>query len=126
MGLAEKPQMEGSIMESEGNRKWVIAGIPLRAPLRPIYPKPAPAEKAKKQRKEEGEGEGEGEGEEEEEEEEYISTPTGEESRISTRQACPAAPRKRKPAAVRCHGGVVREFFTPPDDLESIFIRRVN
>ncbi|KAJ9683378.1 hypothetical protein PVL29_019101 [Vitis rotundifolia] len=99
MGFSEKPQVDGSI-ESEG-KKWVIAGISIRAPLRPVSTKPR---------------------EKESDDEACSTTPTTKEARIPERLPCPPAPRKRRPS--RCHLNGVREFFTPPD-LESVFIRHV-
>ncbi|KAH7834663.1 hypothetical protein Vadar_018386 [Vaccinium darrowii] len=95
--------MEGGL-ESQG-QKWVVAGIPFQAPLKPVFTNPA------EKQAEEGE--------------EYYSTttPTSEEARIPTRTRCPPPPRKRKPSS-RCHYGSVREFFNPPD-LETVFTRRV-
>ncbi|GAB2214300.1 hypothetical protein Droror1_Dr00018642 [Drosera rotundifolia] len=53
------------------------------------------------------------------------TTPTAAESRISVRDVCPPAPRKRKApsgsAWWRFDAG--REFFVPAD-LESVFVRR--
>ncbi|KAK3033068.1 hypothetical protein RJ639_035694 [Escallonia herrerae] len=103
MGLSKKHHQVEGVIESEG-KKWVIAGIAIRAPLRSISTKP---------REEYAE----------EHEEPCSTTPTAKESRIPERLACPAAPRKRRPART-CHYGGVREFFTPPD-LESVFMRHV-
>ncbi|CAB4264265.1 unnamed protein product [Prunus armeniaca] len=90
-------------------QKWVIAGIPLRAPLKPLYTNPVETE-----RDHGGD-----------DVEECSTTPTGEEARIPTRLTCPPPPRKRKAAASKCnYGAGVREFFTPPD-LETVFIRHV-
>ncbi|KAI3452685.1 hypothetical protein Pfo_009349 [Paulownia fortunei] len=102
MGVSEKlHQMDGGAVDSE---KWVISGIALRSPLKPVLTKPLEKKDA---------------------EEDCSTTPTSVESRISSRLACPPAPKKRKPASSRsCHYGGVREFFNPPD-LETIFIRRV-
>ncbi|XP_042499013.1 cyclin-dependent protein kinase inhibitor SMR6-like [Macadamia integrifolia] len=100
MGYPQKPQVDGGL-ESEG-KKWVIAGIPLRAPLRSISTN----------KKDDGGND----------EDECSTTPTSEEARIPERLSCPPAPRKRRPS--RCHFNGVREFFTPPD-LESVFIRHV-
>ncbi|CAL5197233.1 unnamed protein product [Lathyrus oleraceus] len=119
MGYSEKAQVEGGI-ESENNRKWVIAGISLRAPLKPILT--IPIEKQQQQQKEE----------EEEVEivtEEECSTPTNEESKIPTLFTCPPAPRKQKSSLkwnrnYQGSGSVVREFFTAPD-LETVFVRHV-
>ncbi|KAJ8773641.1 hypothetical protein K2173_005887 [Erythroxylum novogranatense] len=100
MGFPEKPQVDGGV-EFDG-QKWVIAGIALRAPLKPIYTSSV---------------------EKESESEECTTTPTGEEAIISSRLTCPPAPRKRKATLKRnCSGA--REFFTPPD-LETVFIRHV-
>ncbi|XP_043707501.1 cyclin-dependent protein kinase inhibitor SMR6-like [Telopea speciosissima] len=100
MGFPQKPQVDGGL-ESEG-KKWVIAGIPLRTPLRSI----------RTNKKDDGDND----------EDECSTTPTSEEARIPERLSCPPAPRKRRPS--RCNFSGVREFFTPPD-LESVFIRHV-
>lgn len=89
--------------EMDGER-WVIAGIPLRDPLKPILTNPL----------ESMESDGE----------DCSTTPTGEGSRIQAKVTCPPPPpRKRKPSLKFAYGRV-REFFTPPADLESLFIRR--
>lgn len=85
--------------DSEG-KKWVIAGIAIRAPLKPISTKDCG-----------------------EDEEARSTTPTARESRIPEKLACPPPPRKRRPSS-SCHFNGVREFFNPPD-LESVFIRHV-
>ncbi|XVF02527.1 hypothetical protein REPUB_Repub04eG0182900 [Reevesia pubescens] len=108
MGVSGKPQVDGGGLESEG-KKWVIAGISLRAPLKPIYTNPVD-QKDKASSDDEGDGS-------------CSTTPTGEEARIPTKMTCPPAPRKRKPS-LKCNYGSVREFFTPPD-LETVFIRHV-
>uniref|UniRef100_A0A2P2IWJ2 Cyclin-dependent protein kinase inhibitor SMR6 n=1 Tax=Rhizophora mucronata TaxID=61149 RepID=A0A2P2IWJ2_RHIMU len=100
MGISEKPQVDGGL-EFDG-KKWVIAGISLRAPLKPIYTNPV---------------------EKDSESEECSTTPTGEEARIPAISTCPPAPRKRK-ATLKCNYSGVKEFFTPPD-LETVFIRHV-
>ena len=102
MGVSGKPQVDGGL-ESEG-KKWVIAGISLRAPLKPIYTNPVEKDKES----------------DDQEDESCSTTPTGEEARIPTILTCPPAPRKRKPS-LKCNYGSVREFFTPPD-LETVFI----
>ncbi|KAJ4974613.1 hypothetical protein NE237_007787 [Protea cynaroides] len=101
MGFPQKPQIDGGL-ESEG-KKWVIAGVQLRAPLRSVN--------TKKKNEEDNDEDG------------CLTTPTSEEARIPERLACPPAPRKRRPSS-RCNFTGVREFFTPPD-LESVFIRQV-
>ncbi|XP_057983339.1 cyclin-dependent protein kinase inhibitor SMR6 [Malania oleifera] len=103
MGFAGKSQAEGGL-ESEG-KKWVIAGISMRGPLKQVCTKAR-------------------EKESEEEEEACSTTPTGKEARIPERLLCPPAPRKRRPAST-CHSNGAREFFITPPDLESVFIPRV-
>ncbi|OWM71508.1 cyclin-dependent protein kinase inhibitor SMR6 [Punica granatum] len=99
MGFPKKPQMDGCL-EPEGKR-WVIAGISIRAPLKPVNTK---------LRLKEGE---------EEDEEPCSTTPTSRESRIPEKLPCPPAPRKRRPPS-KCHLNGAREFFAPPD-LETVF-----
>ncbi|KAJ7953566.1 Cyclin-dependent protein kinase inhibitor SMR6 [Quillaja saponaria] len=111
MGFSEKAQNDGGF-ESDTNRKWVIAGIALRAPLKPLYT--IPVEKVQTDDHINGDVE------------ECSTTPTGEESRIKTTLTCPPAPRKRKPSLNKFNygGSNVREFFNPPD-LETVFIRHI-
>ncbi|KAG9152017.1 hypothetical protein Leryth_002275 [Lithospermum erythrorhizon] len=98
--------MDGVIESSESKKKWVISGISFRSPLKKIHTKLVREEEINYG-------------------EECCTTPTSEESKISTKLlVCPPAPKKRK-ASSRCnnHGAVVRlEFFTPPD-LETVFKR---
>lgn len=102
MGVSGKPQVEGGL-ESEG-KKWVIAGISLRPPLlKPIYTNQEDDDESSCN---------------------STTTPRGEEARIPTTLTCPPPPRKRKPS-LKCNYGSVRDFFTTPPDLESVFIRRV-
>ncbi|KAL7100622.1 hypothetical protein ACP275_08G008000 [Erythranthe tilingii] len=96
MGFSKKHQAEMN-KESEA-KKWLIAGIPIRAPLKPISTKPCT----------------------EEDEDSRSTTPTARESQIPAKFSCPPAPRKRRPT-LTCHFNGVREFFNPPD-LESVFI----
>ncbi|XP_047974579.1 cyclin-dependent protein kinase inhibitor SMR6 [Salvia hispanica] len=96
MGFSKKLELT---KESDA-KKWVIAGIAIRAPLKPVSTNPRDGGAA--------------------EAEEESTTPTARESRIPEKSACPAPPRKRRPASA-CQ--VAREFFTPPD-LESVFMRR--
>ncbi|XVF85038.1 hypothetical protein PTKIN_Ptkin17bG0086500 [Pterospermum kingtungense] len=109
MGVSGKHQADGGL-ESEG-KKWVIAGISLRAPLKPLYTTNRPVEQDREISDDQGDGES------------CSTTPTGEEAKIPTIFTCPPAPRKRKPS-LKCNYGSVREFFTPPD-LETVFIRHV-
>ncbi|AED94550.1 cyclin-dependent kinase inhibitor SMR3-like protein [Arabidopsis thaliana] len=111
MGFSKKSQFEGGL-ESDG-KKWVIAGISIRASLKPVKTKlRAPPEIVT-------------EVEEDcyNEEEECSTTPTAKETKIPELLECPPAPRKRRPA-LKCRSNVVREFFTPPSDLETVFLRR--
>lgn len=103
MGFSSK---DGGL-ESEG-KKWVIAGISVRVPLKSIRTKEKQGFEDEKQGFEE-ENAGDESG----------TTPTGKESRIPEILPCPAAPRKPRPSAICKHGGA-REFFTPPD-LDSVF-----
>ncbi|KAL3501145.1 hypothetical protein ACH5RR_035594 [Cinchona calisaya] len=105
MGFSE---MDGYALDKKETKKWVIAGIALRSPLKPIFTK------------KENDGD--------QEDQECCTTPTSQESRIPTSRilACPPAPKKRKASSrssCNFNGVVVREFFNPPD-LETVFIRR--
>ncbi|XP_055805209.1 cyclin-dependent protein kinase inhibitor SMR6-like [Solanum dulcamara] len=99
MGFSKKIKVEGN---KEENKKWVIAGIAILAPLRSISTKPR---------------------DDSEDEEEFSTTPTARSSRIPERLQCPPAPMKRRTKSM-CHYNSGREFFNPPD-LESVFIRHV-
>ncbi|KAL1564232.1 cyclin-dependent kinase inhibitor SMR3-like protein [Salvia divinorum] len=96
MGFSKKHQIETG-KDSEA-KKWVIAGIAIRAPLKPISIKP---------RDDCSDDEG-------------GATPTARESRIPEKLPCPRPPRKRRPVST-CHFNGAREFFNPPE-LESIFM----
>ncbi|CAN1152251.1 Cyclin-dependent protein kinase inhibitor SMR6 [Linum perenne] len=98
---------------SSDDGKWVISGIHLRSPLKPIYTKIDEVSSC-------------GGGDDDVYGCPQPTTPKGEEARISEKLTCPPPPRKRKATLKRkCNGGGgVREFFTPPD-LESVFVRHV-
>ncbi|KAL2505212.1 hypothetical protein Adt_20833 [Abeliophyllum distichum] len=85
--------------ESEA-KKWVIAGIGIRPPLKSISTKPKEGC---------------------EDYDECSTTPTARESKIPEIFYCPPAPRKQRPSS-KCHFNDV-QFFHPPD-LESVFILR--
>lgn len=107
MGFSEKALQADGGLEIKDGKKWVIAGIPLRAPLKPIHtssPEEWPTSDGQL--------------------EDCSTTPTGEERRIPNKLTCPPAPRKRKPS-LKCNYGGVREFFTPPD-LETVLIQRAS
>ncbi|KAK4763678.1 hypothetical protein SAY87_013116 [Trapa incisa] len=92
--------------EMDGERYWLVAEIPLRAPLRPISTNPC---------MQLGESD---------EEEDRTTTPTAVGSRIPAIVCLPPPPpRKRKPSLKFRYDGA-REFFTPPVDMESLFVRR--
>ncbi|XP_047956999.1 cyclin-dependent protein kinase inhibitor SMR6-like [Salvia hispanica] len=96
MGFSKKHQIQ---MDKDSEpKKWVIAGVAIRAPLKPISTKPCAEDQG-------GGG---------------ATTPTARESRIPEKLPCPPPPRKRRPAST-CHFNGGREFFNPPD-LESIFM----
>lgn len=116
MGFSEKLDLAAALDSEPTTKKWVIAGIPLRAPLKPVYTTKTKSPRLERDRHDGG-------GDDDGEEDCSTTTPTGEESRIPTRLTCPPAPRKRK-ASRKCNYGAVREFFTPPD-LETVFIRHV-
>lgn len=104
MGLSGNPQVDGGI-EAEG-KNWLIAGISLRAPLKPIHTRYVEKEQGNN-----GDDDG------------CSTTPTSHEARIPAKLPCPPAPRKRK-STLKCNYSGVREFFTPPD-LETVFKRHV-
>ncbi|OWM74934.1 cyclin-dependent protein kinase inhibitor SMR6-like [Punica granatum] len=108
MGFSKKSVAEAG-MDPEA-KKWVVAGISIRAALKPISTKTRPKARGTKEEC----------GDEEEEQLSRPATPTGREARIPEQLPCPAAPRKRRPRPTTCHVHRAREFFTPPD-LESMF-----
>ncbi|KAK4753605.1 hypothetical protein SAY87_001709 [Trapa incisa] len=90
--------------EMDGER-WAIAGIPLRTPLKPIITNPL-------------------ESVESDSEDCSSTTPTGEGSKIQAKVTCPPPPPRKRKASLKFRYGGAQEFFTPPADLESLFIRR--
>ncbi|KAL7610889.1 cyclin-dependent protein kinase inhibitor SMR6 [Lactuca sativa] len=99
MGFSKKHQVDGESLEG---KKWVIAGITMRAPLKSLSIK-----KAK---------------EEDDDDDNTISgntTPTSKDSRIPEALPCPPPPRKRRPVST-CHNNGNMEFFTSPE-LDSLF-----
>ncbi|GER29507.1 hypothetical protein STAS_05366 [Striga asiatica] len=98
MGFSKTHQIEAN-KESEG-KKWVIVGVAVRAPLKPI------ATKAREDNSDNGDT--------------CPTTPTARESKLPEKFSCPPAPRKRRPSS-NCNFNGVREFFNPPD-LESVFL----
>lgn len=108
MGYQEiKHQVEVSSAQEAEGRIWMIAGISLRAPLKPI-----------KTRKISGRDSSE-EVEDIKLDIETMKTPTEREARIPEEQHCPPAPKKMKPSLRCCLDGI--QFFSVPD-LESMFI----
>lgn len=126
MGYAGKP-VEGGGGGGEGVesevKKWMIAGIALRSPLKPIFTTKAAPQK-----------------QEEESEEKSLSTPTSEESRIPPcKFQCPPPPPPRKKPKSKSKsksssscgnvsgGGAIRDdrlFTSIPLDFELLFTRR--
>ncbi|KAL6587456.1 hypothetical protein OROMI_000434 [Orobanche minor] len=102
MGFSKKLQAEEVVAESEGKNKWVIAGVSMKAPLKPVSTKAVARDNC------EDDGDA------------CPTTPTARGSKISEKLVCPPAPRKSRPTSA-CHFSGVREFFNPPD-LESVFI----
>ncbi|KVH92796.1 cyclin-dependent protein kinase inhibitor SMR6-like [Cynara cardunculus var. scolymus] len=97
MGFSKKHQADSESMEG---KKWMIAGITLRAPLKPISTKISNEE-------------------DDETSNSGSTTPTSNQSRIPEVLPCPPPPRKRRPVST-CHNNGNREFFTSPD-IDSFF-----
>ncbi|CAL9238029.1 unnamed protein product [Arabidopsis halleri] len=105
MGVSGKAhnQFDGKFGETVEGKKWVITGISLRSPKKPIsFSSSAVADT--------------------EDEDLCPTTPTAASVRIPTVFPCPPAPKKRKPSLKFSYAGA-REFFSPPD-LETVFIYR--
>ncbi|XP_054775932.1 cyclin-dependent protein kinase inhibitor SMR8-like [Prosopis cineraria] len=113
MGFSEKAHLDGAAAFDSDNRKWVLAGISLRPPLKPIYTIPAAVVNDKTPHQDDGD-----------ETDAYCTTPTSEEARLPTTFTCPPAPRKPKPSSKFNFRRGTRQFFNPPD-LETVFIRCV-
>ncbi|KAI3976231.1 hypothetical protein MKX01_019177 [Papaver californicum] len=104
MGLSMKSQVLVDGKETEGNKKWVVAGILVRSPLKAINTN---------KKIEDGDDEEQGCS---------ATTPTSVETRInSERLLCPPAPRKRRPSLKFHSNNKAMDFFNPPE-LESIFV----
>lgn len=97
MGFSKKQHQDG---ESLDGKKWVIAGITMRAPLKSLS--------TKKVKENDDDNTNSGN-----------TTPTTKDSKIPESLPCPAAPRKHRPVST-CHYNGNREFFTSPD-LDSLF-----
>ncbi|CAH8251848.1 unnamed protein product [Arabidopsis lyrata] len=109
MGYSGKPhhQLDGEIRETTDGKKWVIAGIPSRSPLKQINLSSGVTVT------------------ETEEQDQCPTTPTAVSVRIPRVPPCPAAPKKRKPSLKCSYGAGARDFFSPPD-LETVFIPRAS
>ncbi|ESQ35783.1 hypothetical protein EUTSA_v10009472mg [Eutrema salsugineum] len=107
MGFSSKPhhQLDGEIREITDGKKWVIAGLPPRSPLKPINLSSGVIIT------------------ETEDQDQCPTTPTAVSVRIPRVPPCPAAPKKRKPSSKCSYGAGGRDFFSPPD-LETVFIQR--
>ncbi|KAG6759022.1 hypothetical protein POTOM_035486 [Populus tomentosa] len=88
MGFSKKPPAVDGGLDLDGSKRWVIAGIPLRAPLKPISTNPVEKEI--------------NEDDDQSNCTAASTTPTSEEARIPSRLVCPPAPRKRK-ATFKCN-----------------------
>ncbi|KAF8058813.1 hypothetical protein N665_1241s0007 [Sinapis alba] len=97
---------------SKKSQKWVIAEISIRASLKPVKTKLRTPETETEAGEEQCNGS-----------EGYCITPTAKETKISEKLKCPPAPRKRRPA-LKCRSNVGVEYFVPPSDLETVFLRR--
>ncbi|KAI3944304.1 hypothetical protein MKW92_051408 [Papaver armeniacum] len=105
MGLSMKSQVLAEGKETEGNKKWVVAGILVRTPLKAINTN---------KKIEDGDDEEQGCS---------ATTPTSVEARINSaeRLLCPPAPRKPRPSLKFHSNNKAMDFFNPPE-LESIFV----
>ncbi|RZC85202.1 hypothetical protein C5167_004289 [Papaver somniferum] len=103
MGLSMKSQVLAEGKEAEGNKKWVVAGILVRTPLKAINTN---------KKIEDGDHKEQGCS---------ATTPTSVEARInSERLLFPPAPRKRRPS-LKFHSNKKAMNFFPPE-LESVFV----
>ncbi|VVA90875.1 unnamed protein product [Arabis nemorensis] len=107
MGFSDKPHnhLDGEIRETTDGKRWVIAGIPSRSPLKTINLSSDVTVT------------------ETEDQDQCPTTPTAVSVRIPRVPPCPAAPKKRKPSSKCSHNAGARVFFSPPD-LETVFIQR--
>ncbi|KAG7657987.1 hypothetical protein ISN44_As01g050000 [Arabidopsis suecica] len=105
MGFSGKTyhQFDRKFSETTEGKKWVITGISLHPPMKPISLSSAAVSNT-------------------EDEDLCPTTPTAASVRIPTVIPCPPAPKKRKLTLKVSYGGP-REFFSPPD-LETVFIYR--
>ncbi|KAK1423261.1 hypothetical protein QVD17_18558 [Tagetes erecta] len=99
MGFTKKVQVDGESLEG---KKWVIAGITMRAPLKSLS--------TRKMKEDEVDDDNSNSGN---------TTPTSKDSRLPETLPCPPPPRKRRPVAT-CHNIGNKEFFTSPE-LDSLF-----
>ncbi|ESQ32699.1 hypothetical protein EUTSA_v10005308mg [Eutrema salsugineum] len=110
MGFLKKSRV-GRGLDTNG-KNWAFAEISIRASLKPVKTKLKKPERETEAEEEHYNGS-----------EGYCTTPTAKETNSSEILKCPPAPRKRRPA-LKCRGNFVVEYFVPPSDLETVFIRR--
>ncbi|KAL1222820.1 Cyclin-dependent protein kinase inhibitor SMR8 [Cardamine amara subsp. amara] len=110
MRFSGKPhhQLDGEIEETTDGKRWVIAGITSRSPLKPINISSSGITVT-----------------ETEDQDQCPTTPTAVSFRIPRVLPCPAAPKKRKPSTKCSYGTEAKVFFSPPD-LETVFIQRAS
>lgn len=112
MGFSKKSQV-GRGLDTDG-KKWVIAEIAIRASLKPVKMKLRKPERETQAEEEHYNGiEGRN-----------CMTPTANEAKTTEKLKCPPAPRKRRPE-LKCRRNVIINYFVPPSDLETVFIRRL-
>ncbi|CAA7020757.1 unnamed protein product [Microthlaspi erraticum] len=109
MGYSGKPHshLDGEIRETIDGKKWVIAGLPPRSPLKSNNSTSGVTVT------------------ETEDQDQCPKTPTAVSFRIPRVLPCPAAPKKRKPSSTCSYGAGAKDFFSPPD-LETVFIQRAS
>ncbi|KAL8200753.1 hypothetical protein R6Q57_012092 [Mikania cordata] len=105
MGLSKKNQVDGESLEG---KKWVIAGITMRAPLKLLSTRNV------KEYDDDDDDD-----DEDDESKSGNTTPTSKDSRIPEIFRCPPPPRKHRQVST-CHNYGNREFFTSPE-LDSLF-----
>ncbi|CAH8360891.1 unnamed protein product [Eruca vesicaria subsp. sativa] len=105
----------GSSKKSQVDKKLVISENSIWASLKPVKTK-----LKRRERDTESEEEKQYSGSEE-----YCITPTAKEAKLCEKLICPPAPPRKRRPALKCRSNVNVEYFVPPSDLETVFIRRL-